>query len=336
MFRASLVITVGLTFCAIITKSSKFMYLISSSSASVWQFVHLLSLLMAGVVSNIFPIALALSISIVMFRFQASNQLVALRALGFPINDTIFSIFQLSVISFCSLLVLNLYIAPACLQEFKTYEAELVNNVSFPRHSGNLLNHRGISVFAEKYSGGINFKNLIITDLRNDEKIIRTYKAEAGSFNKKVLQLTNGEITEFNQKNGCLLTTKFEKHSYDFSELFAKYKINYRVHEMSTSELVGSSDLAYRAEFHSRILNALIAVLLALVAFFMSLSGEYNRQLSLYPLLKSVVSVVCFDGICLGLLNACQKNSIFIIISYCFVLGSIFGKLFCINKFLKR
>lgn len=336
MLRASLIITIGLTFCAIITKSSKFMYLISSSSASVGQFVHLLSLLMTDVVSNIFPIALALSVSIVMFRFQASSQLIVLRALGSPIKDSIFSILPLSAISLCVLLALNLYITPVCLQNFKICEAGLVNNVSLPRHSGNLLNHRGISVFAEKYSGGFNFKNLIITDLRSDKEIVRTYKAELGSFNKKVLYLTNGEITEFNPKNGRLLTTKFEKHSYDFSELFAKYKINYRIHEMSTAELVGSNDLAYKAEFHARILNALIVVLLALVAFFISLSGEYRRQLSSHPLLKSIVSVVFFEGVCLGLLNACQKKSIFILVSYCFILGGIFIISFCINRFLKR
>lgn len=335
VLRTSIIITIGLIFCSVLIQSSKFMHLISGSYASIGQFLNLIFYLLVDVIANILPISFAISVAITFFRFRISNQLVVLQALGIPTKKLITSILPSSLAVCASLLFITLYLSPHSLQKFKVIEAQILNNVSLPKHSGNLLNHNGISVFAEKYSDKLIFENLIIIDKRVENNI-RTYRAKSGFLNKKFLVLNQGEIVEYDLNKKKILVTKFKKHIYNLSSISSKYKINLRIHEMSTTDLLGSLDLKKRAEFNSRILNPFVALLLVFIAFLVTLKKDYYRSVSEHPLLLSIASIILCEGIYLGLSNACQKYAIFIPITYIFVFGSILIVLLFINKILKQ
>ena len=313
------------------------MYLISESHANVMQVMSMVSLVAVDMVAHVLPIALAISICIILFKFKTSNQILAMRSFGIPIRALIKPVLLAAGISTGLLYSITLYFSPISLENFKIAKLKIVNNISFPKHSGNLLNFGELSVFAEKYTGGLDFYKLIIVDNR-DSNIFRTYTAESGRLDKGIISLKNGEIREFNKTSHRISSVKFLEHYYDLNEIIQKLALNPTYHEMSSYDLLKRiSELNCKAELSNRLISPILAIVLSLIALFcIGLRNNNARSLGTVEILYAILSITVIEGISLWLSNMMGKNDIFIAVYGCFVFAMILSLSVLINCCLKK
>ena len=313
------------------------MYLVSESHATVLQVMSMISLIAVDMIANVLPISLAISVCIVLFKFKTSNQMIAMRAFGVPIRALICPVLLAASLTAAMLYSITLYFSPISLENFKIAKVKLVNNISFPKHSGNLLNFGEISVFAEKYIGGIDFYRLIIVDNR-DPNIFRTYTAESGRLENGIISLKHGEINEFNKSSLRTSSVKFSDHHYDLNKIIQKLSLSSSYHEMPSSALLKRvSELPCKAELCNRLFSPMLAVILALIALFcIGIRNNNARSLGSAEIFYAILSITVVEGIALWLSNMMAKNDIFIAIyGICiFVMMSLLAGLigWCLKK----
>lgn len=313
------------------------MYLVSESQASVMQIMSMVALIAVDMVAHVLPISLAISICIILFKFKTSNQMIALRSFGVPVSNLIKPVLLAAGIVTGALYSITLYLSPMSLESFKIAKLKLMNNISFPKHSGNLLNFGEISVFAEQYVGGFDFYKLIIVDNR-DADIFRTYMAEAGRLDNGIISLKSGEIREFNKASLRMSSVKFNEHHYDLNEIIQKLSLSPSYHEMSSYTLLKKSyDLPGKAELSNRLISPLLAIILSLISLFcIGLRNNNARSLGMGEILYTILSITVVEGISLWFSNMMAKNDIFITVYGAFVLAMISGLSILIFMFLKK
>lgn len=337
MFRQSCVVMFALVFCACIIQSSKFMYLVSDSHATVPQLFSAICLLAVDMSANVFPIAIAVAVCIVLYKFKHSNQMVALQGFGVPIKSLLKPVAIAAYISTIALYSITLYFSPISLQQFKKMKTQFINNISLPRHSGNLVNYSGISVFAQQYIGRLNFKGLTIIDTRTPN-VFRTYFAESGNLINGVINLNHGVIKELDKNKRRISAVRFDSHSYNLNEMIKKLSLNLSLHEMSSNELLRNySNIGCKAEFHNRLITPLLAILLALISFFCVCSkNTTSRNTSYGEIIYTVSALTAVEGTALWFSNMMGKNESLIIQYYVFMIAMIVVMLSLINLRLDR
>lgn len=337
IFRQSCVVMFALVFCACIIQSSRFMYLVSDSHATVLQLFSAICLLAVDMSANVFPIAIAIAVCMVFYKFKYSNQMVALQSFGVPIKSLLKPVAIAAYISTIALYSITLYFSPISLQQFKEMKTQFINNISLPRHSGNLVNYNGISVFAQQYVGRLNFKGLTIIDTRTPS-IFRTYFAESGSLINGVINLNHGVIKELDKNKKRISVIRFDFHSYDLNEVINKLSLNLSPHEMSSNELLQNySKIKCKAEFHRRLIAPLLAILLSLLSFFCVCSrNTTSRNASYREIIYAVFALTAVEGTALWFSNMMGKNESFIIQYYVFMIVMIVVMLSLINLRLDR
>ncbi len=333
ILRTTVIITVGLAFCATIVQLSKYVHLINNASASIWQVMKLLAYISPDLISKILPISLAISIAVVCSRFRDNKQLVALLSLGIPKKDLFRPVAIISIFISCILCLLSLYYSPLSLQKFRLLETQIITNISLPQHSGNLITVKKLSAFAEEYTGNFKFKNLIISDKQETSTSERIYKAESGGINDKILSLHNGEIIDYNPEKKTVIVTKFKNHKYDLSKIFSKHKIEYKTHEFSTNKLIENfSNLKCVAELHSRFLEPILSLTLSFLVFVVIMIARYSRKTNILNFISAISTPIILYGAHLGLTNAAQSNNMYVYIDYIFFLIIILLSLFFVKK----
>ena len=320
ILRQSFLITVALIFCVCVVQSSRFMHFISSSQATVSQVSEILLLLSVDMIPNVFPVALAISICVVLFKFKRSNQLIAMRSFGVPIKSLFRPIFFVAAISTLCVYSITLCFSPMALQHLKIMKVRIANNISFPKHSGNLLNHGGISVFADQYVGNFKFKKLIVIDHR-DNNIFRTYSADSGRLADGIITMNNGEIVEFNKITKRISSIKFQDHAYNLKNAIQRIEATYSFHELSSSHLLTKlHDIKGLAELHNRLISPMLVVLLGLIAFLCVCGANtFARTVKSYEVVIAILSISCAEAVSLTLSNMMVRNEVFVFIYYAFL-----------------
>lgn len=337
IFRQSVVVVCALVFCVCIIQSSKFMYLVSESHATVGQVMSAISLLSVDMLANVIPISIAISVCVILLKFKQSNQLIALQSFGVSRHMLIKPILLMSVIACAFTYSLTLYFSPIALQNFKITRVQLVNNISFPKHSGNLINFGGISVFADKYVGKLNFNGLTIVDNRQND-VFRTYTAKSGSLSNGVIKLNNGEMQEFNKRNKRISTIKFKSHSYNLNDLMKKLNLELTPHETHTSDLIKNySNLKYKSELHNRIISPLLIIILSLISMLcMCIKNTSSRTNSNIEIIYAIIAIISVEGVALWFSNAISRQEGLIPMYYLTVISSIIILAFAVNWRLRK
>ena len=300
------------------------MYLVSESHATVGQVMSAISLLSVDMLANVLPISIAISVCVIMLKFKQSNQLIAMQSFGVSRSSLLKPIISMSLIACAFMYSLTLYFSPIALQNFKITRVQLVNNISFPKHSGNLINFGGISVFADRYVGNLNFNGLTIVDNRRDD-VFRTYAAKSGSLSNGVINLKNGQIQEFNKRTKRFSSIKFESHSYNLNDLMKKLNMELTPHEMHTSELIKNySNLKHKAELHNRIISPLLIIILSLISMLcMCIRNTSSRSNSNVEIIYAILAIISTEGVSLWFSNIIARQEGLISIYYISVVSVI-------------
>ena len=341
IFRATFYITLSLSFCIWIVKSSKYLDLLSKSNVSLLKFIELTSYLSIDIIAFLLPISLAIASLIIFRHFKESNQLTAIMSTGVsPLKLLSPSIILTSFIMLY-LFVSNAYFSPKSWRNFRELLFNIENNLDLPESSGVLFANNDVSVYAQYYNGNFIFRKLHIIDSR-DPKKIKTYHAEFGALRRNVLVLSKGEKIDIDFEKKSNSITKFDSYQYDLSELMKKKKRPQQPNEQFLNELFSvnsdsakKEDKATRALLHQKITSPFLALIFSLFAFMFVILAPYSRNPKKNNWVP-VMFIINVQEIYLWLINAASGNEFFIPIIYLFIAAIIFSEVAFLFKEQKK
>ena len=341
IFRATFYITLSLSFCIWIVKSSRYLDLLSKNNVSLLKFTELTSYLSIDIIAFLLPISLAIGSLIIFRHFKESNQLTAIMSTGISPLKLLSPLISISSLIMIYLFVSNSCFSPKAWRNFRELQFNIENNLDLPESSGVLFANNGVSAYAQYYNGNFIFKNLHIIDSR-DPKKIKTYHADTGALKRSTLTLSKGEKVEIDFEKKSNSITKFDAYHYDLSDLMKKKKRPRQSNEQYLDELFSVSsdsakkeDKATRALLHQKITSPFLALIFSLFVFMFVIFAPYSRNPKKNSFIP-IMFVIIVQGIYLWLVNAASGNGFFIPIIYLFIAGSIFGEIAFLFKEQKK
>ena len=327
IFKSTVYSTVVLSLCAWIIQSSRYFNVLNSNNIPIRKFIRFISFLSVDIVSIVLPIALAISVAFVLYRFVKSNQLIALQSVGGSPHHTLKAISIAVGVVVGYLYASNLYLSPAAWINFRNLEFSIKNNVALPENSGALFTSDKFSIYSKKYNGNFVFEDLYIIDSRDPNKKV-IFLAEIGTVQGNNLILSDGELIEINNETQLKSLIKFSTCSHDLSKLIHSDRKALQSNEKFLNELLFSIDnesisqkarKADRAMLHQKITSPLLAIIFALIAFIATILAPYSRKSSVTRIIIAFASIILIQGLYFWIINSASTNSIFIVINYLFV-----------------
>ena len=331
IFRATFYITLSLSFCIWIVKSSRYIDLLSKNNVSLLKFTELTSYLSIDIIAFLLPISLAIASLIIFRHFKESNQLTAIMATGVSPFKLFSPLISLTAFVMLYIFVSNSYFSPKAWRNFRDLQFNIENNLDLPESSGVLFANNGVSAYAQYYNGNFVFRNLHIVDSR-DPKKIKSYHADAGSLKRNTLTLSKGEKIEIDFEKKSNSITKFDSYRYDLSDLMKKKKRPRQPNEQYLDELFSvnsdsakKEDKATRALLHQKLTSPFLALIFSFFAFMFVIFSPYSRNPKKNNWLP-IMFIIIVQGIYFWLINAAGGNGFFIPIIYLFIAALILGE----------
>jgi lipopolysaccharide export system permease protein len=299
----------------------------NNNSVGLAKFLKFTSYLSIDIVAVILPIALAISAAFVYQRFNGSNQLIALQAVGFSPRKMLFPLLHMVMIVIGYLYVSNMYISPNAWRSFRSLEFNIRNNIDPPEKAGTIFSNNGFSVYAQKYGGDFFFENIFIIDARNSEKIY-SYFAKSGTIKDNVLTLVNGERAEVDFLGHRNSVMYFQSYNYNLREILKVERKSAQpnekyIHELLLEDKDESISKAQNALFHQKITSPLLAGIFPMFSFLLTVLAPYSRKFSYLRMIILMAIIIIFQGSYFWITNAAAKNSEFTKLNYILVVSAI-------------
>lgn len=313
-------VTIALTFCAWITQSSRYLQMFSSYHINLPVFVQFTSYLCVDIVAIVLPIAFSVSAIFVLYRFIKSNQLIALQASGINPIHLLRPLCSIACIIFGYTYVSNMYWSPHAWMSFRDMEFSIKNNITPPENPGPIFSGDQFSVYAQDYIGRLSFRNIVIIDSRDPNKIY-SFFAKLGKIENNVVMLQRGEKIEIDKIKGTESITKFGSHNHDLTSLISSTRRSVQENEKNLYTLVHEAKTSRlsRALLHQKIISPFINFIFAMIAFIFTVFAPYARNSSSIYTFIALFCIIAIQGIFLGLANAGANSDIFILGNYAFV-----------------
>lgn len=320
-----------LSLCAWIIQSSRYFNLLSTNNVPVKVFVKFISYLSVDIIAAVIPIALAVSIAFVYYRFVKSNQLIALQTVGGAPMQLLRPVFSVLFIIIGYLYVSNMYISPIAWTDFRNLEFTIKNNITLPENSGPLFTNNEISIYSQRYVGDFVFENLLIIDSRNkDKKSI--FLARSGMLKNQLLILSNGKLIEIDKQRHTKSIAKFKSYTHDLSQLLHTCRRAAQANEKIIHELLSDIEdeslspqdrLTERAMLHQKITSPLLSIIFALLAFIATVLAPYSRNRSVKRIVVSFALIIALQGVYFWVTNAAANNENLVQAIYVLVFGAL-------------
>ncbi len=328
--------TAALTFCAWIVQSSRYLDMLNSHNLSLARFFKFTSYLSVDIIAIILPISLAVSAAFVYQRFKESNQLIALQAAGISPRKMFAPLMALSAIMLCYLYVSNFYISPYSWKSFRHLEFEIKNNIEPPENAGIIFSNDKFSIYAQHYSGNLNFQNIFIVDSRISNKK-SAYFAKSCLIKNNTLYLNNGERIEIDSVSQRSSTMSFASYNYDLKQIFNSEKRPSQPNEKFASELLNNSGSmenihTLHALFHQKMTSPLLTLIFSMLAFWLILLAPYSRKLTYSRMGALIFLIASFQGIYFWVVNAAARTPRFTFFNYFMVLSGLIVSTFLILR----
>lgn len=336
IFRTTTYFTIAFSFCAWIVQSSKYLGLLSNK-LSLSKFFYLTSFLAVDIIAFLLPIAFAISVGMVYKRLSESNQLVVLQATGIAPQKLLSPLVVSAILIIGYLYISNAYLSPLSWKEFRRVEFNIKNNIDPPENAGQIFSSNNFSVYAQKYYGDLLFGDIFIIDTRKENETCTLY-AERGSIEDNNLFLINGERLETNFENQKNSSTTFKSYSYNLKEIIKITEANVRPNEKFLFQLLEedakdkNKTNEQKALFHQKVLSPMLAIIFALVAFFLNVFVPYVRKVSFSRIAWLIVYIIGVQGCFLAFANISAKNPIFIYFNYIFIFLLIVSSIFLVRR----
>lgn len=260
---------------------------------SAGVFLEFTALSLPNVIRLVLPLSAFAASVYVTNRLSSESELTVMQATGHSAVRLARPVIVFGLLVTGLMMILTHVLVPTSLSRLNDREAEIAENVTARLLTeGTFLNPAsGITFYVREISASGELLDIFLTDTRNPEQQI-TYTAEQSflvrSDNGPQLVMINGLAQTLTLETQRLTTTTFADSTFDIGGLIdsgSRGRVNIR--EVATMDLLYPTqeirDLTRRDdatlihEGHGRFIQALLAVVAALVGFSTLLTGGFSR-----------------------------------------------------------
>jgi lipopolysaccharide export system permease protein len=318
---ALLLVTTGLVALIWLTQSLRFIQIIVNRGLSPVVFVKLTALLVPSFVATILPITCFIVVVFVYARLAGDRELTVMRAAG--MSDVMLARPAL-VVSVLVMLVcygLNIFMVPAALSQFRTYQYEIRNQIAaFLLEPGVFTPvSAAVTVYVQSRGQDNSLQGVIIQDSRQVDSP-STILARAGQLmvtpeGPEVL-LEDGSREQVDPKTGRLDILTFERNTINLADTSRSEAL-----DMTDSAAAPLADLFHPnlaltpaeqskwvVEGHRRLSAPLTALSFTLIGLFAILGGRFRRHGGVLRPVAAVVAVTLLVALDLGVNNFAARN----------------------------
>lgn len=326
-----LLITLGIVGIAWLSKSLKFIDLIVNKGLSVTTFLYLTALTLPSLFWVVLPVGLFLAITYSYNKLSGDSEIIVLKAAGVTNFDILKPALYFSLICMTISYSIALYFLPASYREFKDMQSFIRNNYATLLLQEGVFSSpaRGLTVYIKEKDDMDIFHNMVIHDSRSKDKevtiIAQKGFLESTSEEGPMFILKNGSHQERNKKTGQIAILYFERYNLQldpFKETLSIYRKR-EAKERFMDELLFPKEKTnereyreYMSEFNNRITWPLYNVLLALIAVFPFIKGNFDRRGNVAGIAVSSVISLLTVITALSIKSLAQKNINMAIVMY--------------------
>lgn len=329
-----------------LTQSLRFIDLITNKGIALSAFLKITGLLIIPLSYIIIPIAIFISIAILIYHFAYDRELVVFRVSGL-------SNFQISkpIIVFASLIMLlnysiSAYFLPKSYRDFKDLQEFFKNKYLSLFFEEAVFNSQinNLTVYVERKEDN-KLYGIFIYDGKNAEKPV-TIIAESGEIRRTPdgpqFLLVNGNHQEENKTNGAVALTYFSSYRFNLS-LFSdipdsrfmdanELYIHQLLDPMNLDEGSRGQVKEFYVHGHQRIIWPFYTIIIALISSGLLLSGHYNRRHFWAKNLIVAVFITLVIVSSLTMSNMALKNTWLIGGMYLSALSFFIFAIYCIRQ----
>jgi lipopolysaccharide export system permease protein len=318
---ALIAVTGGLTALVWLVQSLRFVELVVNHGLSLGVFVELTGLLIPSFIAVILPITTFVVVQFIYQRLAGDREITVMRTAGmspFALARPAVAVAGIAVI--CGYL-LNLWLVPASLTEFRQYQWEIRNRMAafllqegvFTQVSDNL------TVYVRSRDPDGTLRGILVDDGR-DPTAHATILAERGRMAESAsgprVVLLDGSREEIDHQTGRLNVLTFSQNDVDLTDNTNNGGQRLRdMSEMSVRELLdphpySKSDMPkWVAEGNKRLSSPLTSMSYAFVALLSVLTGTFRRHGSFLRPLVAIGAMVALLAIGFAVENLSARNN---------------------------
>jgi lipopolysaccharide export system permease protein len=319
---ALIAVTVGLSILIWLVQSLRFVELVVNHGLSLGVFLELTGLLIPSFVAVILPITTFVVVQFIYQRLAGDREITVMRAAGLSPFALARPALAVAFLAMIACYVLNLWIVPASLAEFREYQWEIRNRIAaFLLQEGVFTPiSDDLTVYVRSRDPDGTLQGILVDDAR-DKNAHATILAEHGRLvegpNGPRVLLVNGSRQEIDHQSGRLDVLTFRENALDLTA--ASRDETSRPLDMSEATLyqlfhpppiISAVDATrWVQEAHRRMSAPITSISYALVALLAVLTGTFRRHDSYVRPLVSIGAMVSLLAIGLAFGSLAARNS---------------------------
>jgi len=283
----------AVSFVILFTQSFRLLTLVIDNAATMWIFLHLITLSVPTFLPLVLPIGLGVAVLFVYHKLAIDSELVVMRAAGVsPMHQARPALMLTGLILFFGY-CLTLWLTPAANRSLVALEYQMRDNfavlLSRPGNFNDIT--EGLTFYARARGPNGALEGILMHDVRRPEApvtIMATRGQVVDSEGQPQLVVFDGRRQEMNVETGQLSQLAFDQYVLDIQSLRSNAVPRLPdPREQTVVELLNPSQemLAnrasqgrLRAELHQRLSAPLLSLSYALIALAAILAGEFNRR----------------------------------------------------------
>jgi lipopolysaccharide export system permease protein len=318
---ALILVTAGLVALIWLTQSLRFIQIIVNRGLSPLVFIKLTLLLVPSFLATILPITCFIVVVFVYGRLSGDRELTVMRAAG--MSDLALARPALSLAALVMLVcyVLNIFIVPAALDGFRTYQYEIRNQIAaFLLEPGVFTPvSPNVTVYVQSRGADNSLQGILIEDSR-DPAAPATILARSGQLvvarDGPMVLLKDGSRQQVDVKTGRLDVLTFKRNAISLAQT-AKTQVMDDIDPAPASmgdllhppAVLNAQERAkWLVELQRRLSAPLTVMGFSLIGLFAVLGGAFRRHGGLLRPLAAVVAVTLLVAVDLGVNNFASRS----------------------------
>jgi lipopolysaccharide export system permease protein len=321
LLLALLLVTAGLVALIWLTQSLRFIQVIVNRGLSPLVFIKLTALLVPSFVATILPITCFLVVVFVYARLSGDREITVMRAAG--MSDIALARPALALAGAVTLVcyLLNLVLVPASLNDFRTYQFEIRNQIAaFLLEPGVFTQvSDGVTVYVQSRGRNSSLQGIIIEDGR-EQAAPATILARSGQLmvtaQGPMVLLEDGSRQQVDPKTGRLDVLTFHRNVINLAQSAKATAMDMTDSAAATlaqllrppASLTPAERSKWLVEAQRRLSAPLTALSFTLIGLFAVLGGVFRRHGGLLRPMFAVITVTLLVALDLAVNNFAARS----------------------------
>ncbi|MCM2561211.1 LPS export ABC transporter permease LptF [Lutimaribacter sp. EGI FJ00013] len=260
---------------------------------SAFVFMEFTALTLPNVIRMVLPMAVFAASVYVTNRLSSESELVVMQSTGFSPWRLARPVLMFGLGAALMMSVLTHLLVPASLSQLQLREAEVARNITSRLLTDGTFLHPtdGVTFYIREIADDGSMEDVFLSDRRTPGRALTFTAAQAYLVNEgggAKLVMVDGLAQTFSLADSRLSTTHFNDFTYDISALIDRTTAPPpRVRDLPTHRFIGNFEAmlarngfdrgTVTEELHSRVAQALLCVVAALIGFATLLVGNFSR-----------------------------------------------------------